>query len=255
MKRRQLRGSIALAVAFTLGATAACTSSHHGVRGTPAAASNAVEDPASATGPSPTTTPPATPAPGPLTPPAAATSPATAAAPATAAPATTGESEPAGSDSGSSGSAGATSPAGAEGATPATTRECPIATSEAVASSYGGTVGTESAGTSPIGNPICQFSLTRSNTGDPGHITIALNASMSAATFAKIKRQAQGAVSMPGIDASAFYVPATLTMQFLKGHNAVVIQADLRAPHGLPRDPDRIRGDTAVLARAIAANL
>ena len=250
MKKRQLRASIALAVAFTLGATAACTSSHHGVRGTPAAASNAVQAPASATGLSPTR--PATTAPGPLTPPAAATSPATAAA---RPPATTGESDRAASDSGSSGSAGATSPAGAEGATPATTRECPIATSEAVASSYGGTVGTESAGTSPIGNPICQFSLTRSNAGDPGRITIALNASMSAATFAKIKRQAQGAVSTPGIGASAFYVPATLTMQFLKGHNAVVIQADLRAPHGLPRDPDRVRGDTVVLARAIAANL
>ena len=251
MKTRQRHALMALAVAFALFAVSACTSRHHGASSTPV---GALQAPAPATGPSPTaaTGPtaanPATAATAPAVPRATATAPATAGA-----PATTGGSERGSSNSGASRTP--TSPGGAEGATPAATRECPIATSEAVASSYGGPVGTESAGTSPIGNPICQFTLTRSNAGAPGHVTITLNASMSTATFAKIKRQAQGAVSVAGIGASAFYVPATLTMQFIKGHSAVVIQADLRASHGLPRDPDQVRGDTSVLAKAIAANL
>ena len=216
-----------LAVAFAMAAASACTSTHHSAdvpeSASSASLTSAAAQPRSTTRPAPTTT---------------------------KAPA------PSGSHNGSPRpSPASTSPGGAEGATEGAVGECKITSSETVASAYGGEVGSETAGTSGIGNPICQFSLTRSNAAAPGHVSITLNASMSATAFANLKKQAQGAVTVQGVADNAFYVPGTATMQFIKGRTAVVIQADLRLPHGMPPMPTQVRADTAALARLIAADL
>ncbi len=227
MGTHKRRAGVVLAVAFALAAASACTSTHH-----------SADAPASVSSP-------------PLTSAAARSSSTTPAGPTTTKP-----PAPSGSRNGPvRPSSAPTSPGGAEGATEGAVGECKITSSETVASAYGGKIGSESAGTSGIGNPICQFSLTKSNAAAPGHVSITVNASMSAAAFAKLRKQAQGAVTVQGIGDNAFYIPGTATMQFIKGRTAVVIQADLRLPHGMPPMPIRVRADTATLARLIAADL
>ena len=124
-----------------------------------------------------------------------------------------------------------------------------------MASAFGGKVASETAGTSGIGNPICQFALTKSNAAAPGRVSVTLNAAYSTAAFARVKKQAQGASPLTGIGESAFYVDGTATLQFIKGRTAVVIQADIRMPGGTPPKPSQVRADTVLLAKAIAADL
>jgi hypothetical protein len=116
-------------------------------------------------------------------------------------------------------------------------------------------VGSETAKTSGIGNPLCQFVLTGSNTGVAGNVSVTIDASVSPATFVKTKQQMAGATTVSGVGDAAFYLPGTATLHFLKGRNAGVIQADFRMPHGMPPKPSQVQADSIVLAKAIAADL
>jgi len=116
-------------------------------------------------------------------------------------------------------------------------------------------VGSETAKTSGIGNPLCQFALTGSNAGVPGSVSVTIDASVATATFVKTKQQLAGATTVSGVGDAAFYLPVTATLHFLKGRNAGVIQADFRMPHGMPRNPSQVQADSIVLAKAIAASL
>ena len=151
--------------------------------------------------------------------------------------------------------ASSSNPAGAEAATGGAVGQCKITSSPDVASAFGGKVGTETAGTSGIGNPICRFTLAKSNAGAPGTVSVTLNASASATEFAQLKKQTQGGTSLSGVGDNAFYVSNTATLQFLKGHSAVVMQANIRVPGGMPPKPVQVRADSVALAKAIAANL
>jgi hypothetical protein len=116
-------------------------------------------------------------------------------------------------------------------------------------------VGSETAKSSGIGNPLCQFVPTGPNTGVAGTVSVTIDASVSPATFVKTKQQLAGATTVSGFGDAAFYLPSTATLHFLKGRNAGVIQVDFRVPHGMPRNPSQVQADSVVLAKAIAADL
>jgi hypothetical protein len=109
--------------------------------------------------------------------------------------------------------------------------------------------------TSGIGNPLCQFVLTGSNTGVPGKVSVTIDASVTSTAFVKTKQQMAGATTVFGVGDAAFYLPGAATLHFLKGRNAGIIQADFRMPHGMPRDPIQMQADSIVLAKAMAAHL
>jgi hypothetical protein len=132
---------------------------------------------------------------------------------------------------------------------------CELTSASNVASAFGGRIGRETAATSGIGNPLCQFELTGSNTGVPGKLSVTIDTSASPASFAKSKQQMAGAATVSGVGDAAFYLPGTATLYFLKGRNSGVIQADFRMPHGMPRNPSQVQADSIVLARVIAAHL
>lgn len=144
---------------------------------------------------------------------------------------------------------------GAEGATPAGAAQCRITAPGDVAAAFGGKVVTTSAGTSGIGNPICRFTLTKSNAGVPGTVSVTVDAKSSAKTFAQIKKSLPGATSVAGVGDSAFFVAGTSTVQFLKGSQAAVLQATLRAPGGPTPPAARVKSDLIVLAQSIAASM
>ena len=151
----------------------------------------------------------------------------------------------------------ATLAGGAEGETsdPDEDGPCSLTNSADVGSAYGGKVTSETAGMSGIGNPICTFTLTSSNAGAPGRLSITIDASASAAAFASTRRHSAGAIAVSGVGDSAFYLSSTATLHFLKGHSAGVIQADFRMPHGMPPEPGRVRADTTALGKRVAAAL
>jgi hypothetical protein len=132
---------------------------------------------------------------------------------------------------------------------------CAITSAQDVAAAYHGKVKSESASTSGIGHPLCVFAMSGSNVGAPGRVTVTLNPSQSMSGFAKTKRTASGAVSVSGVGESAFYVPSTGILQFIKGHSAVVVQAQLRVPATSQRNPGVLRSDTIALGKHIAAGL
>ena len=134
-------------------------------------------------------------------------------------------------------------------------RKCQIISAPNVASAFGGRVVSETAKTSGIGNPLCQFGVTGSNAGVPGNVSVTIDASVSPAIFVKTKQQLAGAATVAGVGDAAFYLPGTATLHFLKGRNACVIEADFRRPHGMPLKPSQVQADSIALARAIAANL
>ena len=144
---------------------------------------------------------------------------------------------------------------GSGGAAARSSGQCELTSAANVASAFGGRVGRETAATSGIGNPLCQFELTGSNTGVPGKVSVTIDASASPATFAKSKQQLAGAATVSGVGDAAFYLPGTATLHFLKGRNAGVIQADFRMPHGMPRNPSQVQADSIVLAKVMAAHL
>jgi len=144
---------------------------------------------------------------------------------------------------------------GSGGAAARSSGQCELTSASNVASAFGGRVGRETAATSGIGNPLCQFELTGSNTGVPGKVSVTIDASASPATFAKSKQQLAGAATVSGVGDAAFYLPGTATLHFLKGRNAGVIQADFRMPHGMPRNPSQVQADSIVLAKVMAAHL
>jgi hypothetical protein len=108
---------------------------------------------------------------------------------------------------------------------------------------------------SGIGNPLCQFVLTGSNTGIPGKVSVTIDASASSTAFAKSKQQMAGAATVSGVGDAAFYLPGTATLHFLKGRHEGIIQADFRMPHGMPRNPSQVQTDSIVLAKVMAAHL
>jgi hypothetical protein len=105
-----------------------------------------------------------------------------------------------------------------------------------------------------VGNPLCQFGLSKSNAGPPGTVTITVDSKVTAQTFAQIKQDAGGA-SQAGIGDSAFYVSGTTTLQFIKGTTVCVIQAALQAPGGAPADPTKTMSDTVALGKSVAATI
>lgn len=144
---------------------------------------------------------------------------------------------------------------GAEGATPVTGAPCRITSPTDVAAAFGGKVGPSTAGTSGIGNPICRFTLTKSNAGVPGTVSVTVDTKSSAKTFAQVKKSQPGAVSVGGVGDSAFYVASTGTLQFIKGSQAAVLQAVLRAPGGPAPSAARVKADVISLARTVAASM
>ena len=144
---------------------------------------------------------------------------------------------------------------GSGGAAARSSGQCALTSASNVASAFGGRVGRETAATSGIGNPLCQFELTGSNAGVPGKVSVTIDASASPATFAKSKQQMTGAATVSGVGDAAFYLPGTATLHFLKGRNAGVIQADFRMPLGMPRNPSQVQADSIVLAKVMAAHL
>jgi hypothetical protein len=147
-------------------------------------------------------------------------------------------------------------PSAAEGATPVAGAPCRITSSADVAVAFGGKVGTSTAGTSGIGNPICRFTLTKSNAGVPGTVSVTVNAKSTAKTFAQIKKSQPGAASVSGVGDSAFYVASTGTLQFIKGSQAAVLQATLRAAPGGPSpSANQVKADVTSLARSVAASM
>ena len=208
----------AIVSAVAVFGTVACTSTHHTSRPSSSAGPTSVSAPSSTTKSAPVS-------------------------PSRSAPAHPSESAP------------SSNPAGAEAATGGAVGQCRITSSSTVASAFGGKVGTETAGTSGIGNPICKFTLARSNAGAPGTVSVTLNTSANSKAFAQLKGQAQGGTSVSGVADDAFYVSNTATLQFLKGHTWVVMQANIRVPGGTPPKPTQVRADTVALAKTIAAAL
>jgi hypothetical protein len=147
-----------------------------------------------------------------------------------------------------------TLPAGAEAPTARGAGKCKITSTSDVAAAYRGKVTSESAATSGIGNPQCQFALSTSNAGVPGTVTITMNAPQSPATFARARQQARGA-TVSGAGDAAFYVASSATLEFRKGRTVATIRADLRVPGRPAPLPSRVRSDSVALARAVAADL
>lgn len=131
---------------------------------------------------------------------------------------------------------------------------CKITTAHDVGAAYHGKVASETATTSGIGNPLCMFTLSGSNVGAPGTVTVTVNTSLSPAAFAQTKRHATGATSV-AVGDSAFYVAESGTLQFIKGDTAAVIQANLHVPGAKPPKPSQLLADTLTLSRTIAADL
>jgi hypothetical protein len=169
--------------------------------------------------------------------------------------ASSGDAGSAPSSSGAPAGAGSAPAGGAEGARPATGAPCRVASASDVVAAFGGKVGSQTSGTSGIGNPLCTFHLTKSNAGLPGTVSVTVNAKSSAATFAQIKKHESGAIAVSGVGSNAFYVAKSGTLQFIKGSTVVVIQATLRAPGSQPAKASQVRTDMMALGKSIAAIL
>jgi hypothetical protein len=144
--------------------------------------------------------------------------------------------------------------AGGEGATAKATGQCKITGGPDVAAAFGGRVDTVSGSTSGTGNPLCRITLTDSNAGAPGVVTLSLTASANRATFAQVQRSMHGQ-AVAGVGDRAFYLLSAETLQFLSGHTAVTLQADIQVPGQHTPSPERVKADLVTLAKRIAASL
>lgn len=126
--------------------------------------------------------------------------------------------------------------------------QCRITSAAAVGAAYGGRVGAESGTTTGVGNPICRFTMSRSNVGRPGMVTVSLSTAESVAVFRRSVRH-QSAVH--GVCESAYYANATL--RFRQGHTTGAISASLRTPGSRQPAPQRLRADAIALAKSMCA--
>lgn len=146
--------------------------------------------------------------------------------------------------------------AGAENEKPPAGGACKYAATSSVAAAFGGTVTAATAGTTPIGNPTCQFTLSKTNIGVGGTVTLAITAKSGAAAFAAAKRQAGSAArAVSGVRDQAFFVASTATVRILHGSALVAVTGDLRVPGNPTPKPDVLAADLAALGRTVAAQL
>lgn len=144
---------------------------------------------------------------------------------------------------------------GAEGVVAGQGPPCQLASSDAVRESFSAGTVTYVARTSPTGKPLCVFTVRESNIGGAtGTVSMTLDAGSSAKAFAAARRQVAGATPLPGVGDVAIYVNATGTVEFLKGHSAVVVQATFSLGAGT-QYAARIRTDVVGLAKVVAAQL
>jgi hypothetical protein len=139
---------------------------------------------------------------------------------------------------------------GAEAVTSAAADTCRIVSGPAVTHRFGGTVTTETASTSAIGNPLCTFTLRRSNLGHPGVITVTTLAGRRGA-YDRARARADHRVDLAGVGNRAFYVARTGTLEILNGQALVVIHAVFRVPGSRSSSPARLKADLTELARAL----
>jgi hypothetical protein len=167
-------------------------------------------------------------------------------------PASSGPAAPGGSPAQSGGAAPQATTAPPASAQADVANPCVLTTPSAVAAAFGGTVATGKVVPDVVGQ-ACWYQVTASNLGVSGHILVTPLTSLDAQTFASAKKL-PGEVNVPGVGDGAIYLPATTTMEILKGDRVVNAQP-LFSSGGQPVTGAKVKADTIALARSIAASL
>lgn len=133
-------------------------------------------------------------------------------------------------------------------------RTCGYADATMVSAAYGGTVTASTASTSGTGSQLCSFTMTTTNLGFPGVVSLT-RVTSGADGFAQVKAAHPEATPVSGLGDDAFYLPASSQLQFLKGGNVVIIDTMAGVPAGPQPDPAATQADAMALGTAIAAGL
>ncbi|HEY3716344.1 MAG TPA: hypothetical protein VGL39_17590 [Jatrophihabitantaceae bacterium] len=123
-----------------------------------------------------------------------------------------------------------------------------------MSSAFDGVVSATAVSTSPIGNPLCVFTLRTSDVGAGGTVSMSLDAKASARSFGQVKGQTKGATTVDGLGQDGFYVNDDSTMRFLSGSTSVVVQATMKLRAGT-QYAKQIRADVLAVSKAIAAQI
>jgi hypothetical protein len=154
---------------------------------------------------------------------------------------------------GPSGSPSTANPSVAEGQTQGVGPTCQITSPASVASAFGGKVANTAVSTSSLGHPLCIFTLSSSNVGGGGVVTMTLDAHSSRAQFTSVQKSV-GGQAVTGLADGAFYVSNTSTMQFLRGNTSVVVQATMKAQAGT-KFAAAIQHNITTVSKVIAAQI
>lgn len=150
---------------------------------------------------------------------------------------------------------GSASPGGVEGVTGTASATCKFASAAQISAAFGGPVSSQSPGVSGTGVPICRFVLSASNVGPPGSVTVTSNSKASSSVFDQSKQANPGAEAVTGLADDAFYLPATSTLQLLKGKTIVIVSATIRVPGSAQTKPDLLKADIIAFGKAVAATI
>jgi hypothetical protein len=141
---------------------------------------------------------------------------------------------------------------GAEAASPSAGDSCRIVGRAALARRFGGTVVSETASTTPIGDPLCTFTMSRSNLGLPGVITVTSYASGGLVAYRRLRADSLHPADLVGVGDQAFYAARTGTLALLKGRALVVVRAVFRVPAGRSAPISELKSDLIHFAPAVS---
>jgi hypothetical protein len=143
---------------------------------------------------------------------------------------------------------------GAEAISPTAAERCTFGSMRQVSRSFGAKVRSEKVGPTGIGRRQCTFTVTSSDVGAPGTVTLTLGTKVARSVFDRARTAAAG-TPVEGVGDRAFYTARTQSLSLLKGATMVVIAADLRVPGSARPKPQIVRRDLIRLGRSVAANL
>jgi hypothetical protein len=129
---------------------------------------------------------------------------------------------------------------------------CKITTSAKVTAALGGSLVTETAGTSGTGAETCHFVLTRTRITPSLAVEMSLTTHESQATFDQVKK-AQKAESISGVGQDAYYRADQHTIGFFVNGTVVTVAAAPTPASLSSSQASALRSDMISLARVIAA--
>jgi hypothetical protein len=149
-----------------------------------------------------------------------------------------------GTGSGPAASAGAGQEDGGSG----TAQSCKVVAATAVSAAFAGKLSSARAGVSGTGSQSCRFGFSTSNVGGVV-VNVSIHSPANRAAFDSSRTAAikDGAVAVPGVGDSAYYVPGSANLQFISGSLAGAVQASKADPAA------QVKADVTTVAKSVVA--